>query len=149
MRWHHLIPILLVLCALTGCEQTALERQADSIRSTTQSEADRIREEGERQADQLEEEGEMLADELEVIDSHWREKYKTRPYYVEGDDYTRYRDAYIFGYRARNKYVDKDWDDVVAQLQLEWEKFKGNVRADWNDMKDAVRDAWDAEYPDR
>lgn len=178
MRWQFMIAMVLLLAGLAGCEQSPMADQADQVRDATQREADKIRDEsqrkaqevrdkanydsskneskadsierqGERTADQIEAEGERIADEMEAVDSYWRDRYRTRPYYKEGDEYAKYRDAYVFGYTARLRHQDKQWDDVVAQLQRDWERVKADARMTWAEAQAAIRDAWDADYPKR
>jgi len=77
-----------------------------------------------------------------VEDAYWRENYATRPYYQPGDTYEEYRPAYRYGWEARNKYGELNWDDVEEDMERNWEKNRGASNMTWNRAKHAIRDAW-------
>ena len=77
-------------------------------------------------------------------DAHWRSSYNTASYYKPGYDYdTDYRNAYSYGYAAREHYTGRQWDDrLETELSRDWAKVKGQSRLTWEQAKYAVKDAW-------
>ena len=77
-------------------------------------------------------------------DSYWRNNYRGRPYASSaGREYDYYQPGYRYGYEAANRYRDRSWDDVEAELSQDWTAYKHRGSSTWEQMKDAVRDAWD------
>jgi hypothetical protein len=77
-------------------------------------------------------------------DSYWRTAYSTRPYASSaGRDYSYYQPAYRYGYEAANRYQNRNWNDVEADLVRGWNTYEHRGSSTWEQIKDAVRDAWD------
>ena len=77
-------------------------------------------------------------------DTYWRANYRTRPYASSaGRDYDYYQPGYRYGYEAANRYPNRNWSDVEADLARGWNTFEHRANATWEQVKDAVRDAWD------
>jgi len=77
-------------------------------------------------------------------DEYWRTNYRTRPYASSaGQEYSFYQPGYRYGYEAANRYEDRSWDDVEADLSRDWDTYEHRGTSTWQQMKDAVRDAWD------
>ena len=77
-------------------------------------------------------------------DAYWRSNYRTRPYASSADrGYGHYQPGYQFGYDAANRYRNRNWNDVEADLSRDWNTYKNRGDSTWEQMKDAVRDAWD------
>ena len=77
-------------------------------------------------------------------DTYWRTHYRTRPYASSaGRDYDYYQPGYRYGFEAANRYPNRTWSDVEADLARGWNTFEHRANATWEQMKDAVRDAWD------
>lgn len=90
--------------------------------------------------------------------TYWSENYQSRPYYQSSMTYDDdYAPAYQYGWEARSRYRDRDFDDVETDLRSDWERTKAKSRLSWEQAKSAVRDAWDrvssrtdrAAYPNR
>jgi phage tail tape-measure protein len=78
-----------------------------------------------------------------VEDAYWRENYASRPYVEQGSPYDEYRDAYQYGWQAKNRYGELNWDDIEEDMERNWEKNRGQSRLDWPSAKSATRDAYD------
>jgi hypothetical protein len=154
---------------LLGCQKSAMEEEADRVRSTSQREADEVRErsqvaadqtrsraddaesqadaieaQGERTADEIEARGEQQADALEAAeDEYWRQNYATRPYVREGAPYEDYRAAYLFGWQARQRYPGQSFDEARADLEREWNAAQLDSDLTWEEAQHPARDAWD------
>jgi hypothetical protein len=77
-------------------------------------------------------------------DTYWRSNYRTRPYASEaGRDYEYYRPGYRYGYEAANRYQNRGWNDVEADLSRDWSSYEHRGTSTWEQIKHAVRDAWD------
>ena len=77
-------------------------------------------------------------------DSYWRTTYSTRPYASSaGRDYSYYQPAYRYGYEAANRYQNRSWNEVEADLVKGWSTYEYRGNSTWEQIKDAVRDAWD------
>ena len=76
-------------------------------------------------------------------DEHWRENFMTRPYVDTTEDYDTYRPAYQYGWEARQRYPEREWDDrLEAELSQGWAETQHGTRQGWEKVKGAVRDAW-------
>jgi hypothetical protein len=77
-------------------------------------------------------------------DDHWRMNYKNRPY-AGSNDYDYWQSAYRYGYESAERYPDKAWQDVEADLRSGWDRYehRPHTLTTWEEVKDAVRDAWD------
>lgn len=76
-------------------------------------------------------------------DEYWRENFTTRPYVDTTEDYDTYRPAYKYGWEARQRYPEREWDDrLEGELRQGWAETKQESRQGWDKVKDAVRDAW-------
>jgi len=77
-------------------------------------------------------------------DTYWRSNYRTRPYASDaGREYDYYRPGYRYGYEAANRYQNRSWNDVEADLSRDWSSYEHRGTSTWEQMKQAVRDAWD------
>jgi hypothetical protein len=77
-----------------------------------------------------------------VEDAYWRENFRTRPYYTEGDRYEIYQPAYQYGWESYTRYPGRKFDEVESDLERGWEKTKGASSLTWTKAKNATRDAW-------
>ena len=75
-------------------------------------------------------------------DAYWRDNFKTRPYYTEGDQYETYRPAYQYGWESYSRYPGRRFDEVEPDLERDWEKAKGASSLTWTRARNATRDAW-------
>ena len=80
---------------------------------------------------------------------YWRGNYANRPYADADSEYDDYGPAYQYGWESRQKYADKDFDDVEGDLGRNWELAKGKSQLKWEKAKQASRDAWDRVGSDR
>jgi hypothetical protein len=78
-----------------------------------------------------------------VEETYWRENYASRPYVPEGAAREDFASAYRYGWESHDRYPDKSFDDVEADLERDWEQERGASRLAWADAKPAARDAWD------
>jgi hypothetical protein len=62
---------------------------------------------------------------------------------VAGRDYDYYRPGYRYGYEAANRFQNRSWNDVEADLSRDWSSYEHRGTSTWEQMKHAVRDAWD------
>jgi hypothetical protein len=77
-------------------------------------------------------------------DTYWRENYRRRPYASSaGREYDFYQPGYRYGYEAANRYTNRTWNDVEADLSKDWNSYQHRGSSTWEQIKDAVRDAWD------
>ena len=77
-------------------------------------------------------------------DAYWRENYRMRPYASSSThEYGFYQPAYRYGYESANRYSDRQWKDVEADLARGWNTFEHKTASTWEQIKDAVRDGWD------
>lgn len=76
-------------------------------------------------------------------DNYWRKNYTRTPgyksEYTYDDDYS---PAYRLGYKSRERYQGKTFDEVENDLSREWESIKAKSRLTWLEAKEAVRNAW-------
>lgn len=75
-------------------------------------------------------------------DAFWRDHYSTRPY-ASGRSYDQLQPAYRYGWEARTRYEDRNWNDVEGDLERDWTQRHGSSGLAWNDARYATRDAWD------
>jgi len=78
-----------------------------------------------------------------VEHAYWQKNYGSRPYVVAGTAYEQYGPAYQYGWEARERHGDADFDDVEPNLGSEWERARGKSKLKWDQAKPAARDAWD------
>jgi len=77
-------------------------------------------------------------------DSYWRTNFGSRAYGSSGTyDYEYYQPGYRYGFESANRYRDRDWKDVEADLRSGWNSYQYRGNSTWENIKDAVRDAWD------
>jgi hypothetical protein len=76
-------------------------------------------------------------------DAYWRENYRRRPYASAEKDYGYYQSGYRYGCEAANRYPNRNWNDVEADLSRDWNTYEHRGNSTWEQIKDAVRDAWD------
>ena len=85
-----------------------------------------------------------MRDRWEDEDAYWRSNFRTRPYASDADrDYDYYAPGYRYGYEAANRYQNRSWNDVEADLSRDWSSYEHRGTSTWEQMKHAVRDAWD------
>ena len=75
-------------------------------------------------------------------ESFWRDNYADRPYIQSGKTYDDYGPAYRYGADAYNRYPDRSYDDVEADLGRDWGTARGKSSLEWEHAKHATRDAW-------
>ena len=78
-----------------------------------------------------------------IEDAYWRDNYRTRPYYDSATTYDEYAPAYRYGWEGRQRYPDRCFDEVEADLQSGWGRARDNSKLDWQRAREATRDAWD------
>ena len=78
-----------------------------------------------------------------VEHEYWRENYTSRPYATPGTAYDEYAPAYQYGWEARGRYADKNFEDVENTLGQDWDRARGESQLNWEKAKHATRDAWD------
>ena len=76
-------------------------------------------------------------------EQHWREYYKTRPYYESGREYETYAPGYKYGWESasRPEFRGKRFEEVESQLLVEWPNY--HTTGEFSDYKDAARDAYE------
>jgi hypothetical protein len=77
-----------------------------------------------------------------VEDTYWRDNYSSRPYVQSGSTYDDYGPAYRHGVEGYNRYPDRSYDDVEADLGRDWDTARGGSSLEWERAKHATRDAW-------
>lgn len=79
-----------------------------------------------------------------VEEGYWRENYKNRPYFKQGQGYSDYQPAYRYGWESagRGDYAGKRFEDIESELERGWSKARGGVSTAWTDAREATRDAW-------
>ena len=89
--------------------------------------------------------GKSVAEKIDPTreDAYWKDNYSQRPYAERGTAYDTYRPAYQYGWEARGRYPDRQFDDVEADLERDWQKTQGKTSLPWTKAKPATRDAWD------
>ena len=55
--------------------------------------------------------------------------------------------AYGFGARARDRYPDRDFDDLEPALSSDWAASRGGTGLSWAQVRHAVRDGWNRAGP--
>ncbi|HKQ25754.1 MAG TPA: hypothetical protein VJT81_15015 [Burkholderiales bacterium] len=80
-----------------------------------------------------------------VEDAYWRKNYTREPYYQSnsGLTYDDYGPAYRTGYTGRSQYPDRDFDEVVRDLEASYIRAAGTSKLGWEKAKHATRAAWD------
>jgi hypothetical protein len=77
-------------------------------------------------------------------DAYWRENFRNRPYASSaGRGYDYYQPGYRYGYEAANRYQNRSWNEVEADLSRDWNAYEHRGNSTWEQVKDAARDAWD------
>jgi hypothetical protein len=77
-----------------------------------------------------------------VEDEFWREHHRTRPFANKDVPYEEYRPAYQYGWKARERYRGKEFDEIESDLSTEWPQARATSKLDWERARPAVRDAW-------
>jgi hypothetical protein len=79
-----------------------------------------------------------------VEEGHWRENFRSRPYYREGKSFSDYHPAYRYGWESASRpdYAGKRFEDVEGDLERGWDKARGGVTIAWIEVREATRDAW-------
>src|SRR4051812_17372698 len=60
-----------------------------------------------------------------------------------GAAYDTYRPAYQYGWEARGRYPDRQFEDVEPELERGWNQGGNKTKLPWSKAKPASRDAWD------
>lgn len=94
--------------------------------------------------------GKAVAEQIDPTaeEAYWYDNFAQRPY-ASNSSYDDYRPAYQYGWEARDRYRDREFDDVESDLAAGWERAKGKSQLTWDKAKFAVRDAWDRLTGDR
>lgn len=75
---------------------------------------------------------------------YWKTQHASRPYYDKNHTWDDYEPAYRYGWEARTRHGERQWDDKLENdLKSGWETAKGKSQMTWERAKDATRDAWD------
>jgi hypothetical protein len=74
-------------------------------------------------------------------DAYWRANYRGRPYIEKGAAYEAYQPAYQYGWEARNRSRDREFDEIEPELKKGWTS--RHSKLGWEQAKKATRDAWD------
>lgn len=74
---------------------------------------------------------------------YWRENYRNEPYYREGRTFEDYEGAYRTGYEGYERYGDRTWDEVKADMQRDYEQNRGTSELTWDEASPATRAAWE------
>ena len=76
-------------------------------------------------------------------EQYWREYYKTRPYYLSGQEYDFYAPGYRFGWESasRPEFRGKKFEEIESQLLVEWPNY--HTTGEFEDFREATRDAYD------
>jgi hypothetical protein len=84
-------------------------------------------------------------------EAYWNENYRSRPYVDEDETFDDYAPAYRYGWESRERYPDRNYEDIEAELEQGWQGACCNSKLDWSQAKFATRDAWDrvCGHPDR
>lgn len=87
----------------------------------------------------------QIQDELDpkIEEAYWKENYKNRPYYKQGDEYEVYSPAYRFGWESaiRKEFSNRNFEDLEPELQKIWTKDSGAAR-DWKSVREICRDGF-------
>jgi len=75
-------------------------------------------------------------------DQYWHDHHGRRPYYDSTYAYDDYRPAYGYGVSAYQRYPDREFDDIEADLHRDWGSARGGSRLEWEHARHATRDAW-------
>jgi hypothetical protein len=78
--------------------------------------------------------GDAVASEISMHAAHSR-----KPGTTDED----YGPAYLYGETARQRYGERDFDDVAGELGRGWEAARGRSSLNWDEAKPAARDAWE------
>lgn len=76
-------------------------------------------------------------------ENYWRSNYSKRPYVTSGTSYDEYGPAYQYGWEARGRHGDKQFEDVEGDLARDWDRYRGRSQLRWDQAKQATRDAWE------
>jgi Domain of unknown function (DUF2383) len=72
----------------------------------------------------------------------WQEHYRSAPYADKDIPYDEYRPAYHYGWKARERYTGKSFEEIEPQLSSDWPQARATSKLDWERARPAVRDAW-------
>jgi hypothetical protein len=90
--------------------------------------------------------GDAIAGEFDpkIEEVYWKEHYKTRPYYKEGEDYDRYLPAYRFGWECavRDENINRDFHSCERDLRKEWEAQPSPSR-NWDEARQMVKESFE------
>jgi hypothetical protein len=74
-------------------------------------------------------------------DLFWRQRFADRDYVDPDRGYEYYRPAYRYGWEARERYSDRSYTDVAAELREQWDAEGSGLG--WTEAEPAVRDAFE------
>ena len=77
-----------------------------------------------------------------VEDAHWKENYRSEPYYKSDYDYPDYQPAYKMGYESFGGNKGRNFEESETELSRDWDKLRGESRLKWDQARDAVRAGW-------
>lgn len=75
-------------------------------------------------------------------EAYWRDNYQKRPYHDEEVTYDQYGPAYRYGWEAKQRYPEQQFEDVEPELAEGWQNAQYSD-LDWQTAKPATRDAWE------
>lgn len=89
--------------------------------------------------------GTVVGEQLDptVEHAYWRQNYPSRPYYSAAISYDDLAPAYRYGWEARSRYSDADFDDVESTLEQGWNETVHDIELGWELARGPARDAWD------
>jgi hypothetical protein len=73
-------------------------------------------------------------------DSHWRESFRDRDYVDPDRDYEYYRPAFRYGWEARGRMGDVEFEKAEAELREGWDP--DTTGLSWEEASPAIRDAF-------
>lgn len=75
-------------------------------------------------------------------ETYWRETYKSRPYYNEGDPYETYAPAYQYGGKVVRQYPDREFSEVEADIRRDYESSEHVTTLPYDRARGAIEDAY-------
>lgn len=80
------------------------------------------------------------------VDSHWRDRFHTEPYYDDGLVYEDYAPAYHLGAAARIRNPEGSFEDAEAAMEAEYMGLRGESKLAWQRARDAARASFHTTY---
>jgi hypothetical protein len=72
--------------------------------------------------------------------TYWRENHSRQEYSSPEDRYEDYEPAYRAGYEGTSKY--SSYEEAESDLERNWDKIRGDSQLQWQKAKNAVRAGW-------